>query len=52
MEIKIFITDYDKNIQWQRTAQNFEVAEMNLDSLKRAYRKELEKIKKEKKENE
>jgi len=51
MEIKIFLTDYENDIQWQRTAQNFEVAEMNLDSLKRAYEKGLEKKDKEYEQN-
>ena len=44
MEIKILLTDYDNCIQWQRTSQNFEMAEMNLGSLERAYKRELEKI--------
>ena len=48
MEIKILLTDYDNNVQWQRTAQNFEMAEMNLGSLERAYKRELEKIKQDK----
>ena len=45
MEIKITIKDEENDIDWHRTALgSFDIAAMNLWSLERAYKKELEKI--------